>query len=373
MSEAPDEAELLDLLCLTMVPGVGPATFQALMERFKSAGRVLSASESRFRDVFGVGPKLAKAISSARQDFNPEVERELCRKMGVEIVGRGSEGYPEPLERIPDPPPLLYRKGTLTPADELAIAIVGSRKCTPYGLRTAERLAQSLARVGLTVVSGLARGIDAAAHRGALKAGGRTLAVLANGLAEIYPPEHEELAAQVAEKGAVLSEMPMRQQPMADLFPRRNRIISGLCLGVVIVEATPKSGSLVTARHAMEQNREVFAVPGPVDSLPSRGCHRLIRDGARLVETVDDILEELGPLVREVRTSEDSVPVRKPAELALSDQERMILGHLDDSPRGVDELIGKTRQTASQVMATLSVLEMRRLIRRMPGNVFVRL
>lgn len=376
MPESPDEAELLDLLCLTMVPGVGPATFQALMERFKTAGKVLSASESRLRDVQNVGPKLAAAIARARRDFDPEVERELCRKSGVEIVGRGSEGYPEPLERIPDPPPLLYRRGAMTAADELAIAIVGSRKCTPYGLRTAERLAQSLARVGLTVVSGLARGIDASAHRGALKAGGRTLAVLANGLAEVYPPEHEELAGEIAEAGAILSEMPMRQKPLADLFPRRNRIISGLCLGVVVVEATPRSGSLVTARHAMEQNREVFAVPGPVDSLPSRGCHRLIRDGARLVETVDDIMEELRHVVRQVRPVHDPSPPihdRKPAELVLSEQERMILGHLDDAPKGVDELIGKTRQTASQVMATLSVLEMRRLIRRMPGNLFVRL
>jgi DNA processing protein len=370
---APDETELLDLLCLTMVPGVGPATFQALMERFGSATRALSATEGRLREVSGVGPKLATAITRARRDFNPEAERELCRQKGVEIVGRGAPGYPEPLERIPDPPPLLYCKGTLTPGDELAIAIVGSRKCTPYGLRTAERLAQSLARVGLTVVSGLARGIDASAHRGALKAGGRTIGVLANGLAEIYPPEHDELADQVADSGAVVSEMPMRQRPLADLFPRRNRIISGLCLGVVVVEATPRSGSLVTARHALEQNREVFAVPGPVDSLPSRGCHQLIRDGARLVETVDDILEELGPLVREVKPSDDGVPVRKPSELALSDQERTILGHLDDVPKGVDEIIGRTRQTASQVMATLSVLEMRRLIRRMPGNAFVRL
>lgn len=371
--DSPDEAELLDLLCLTMVPGVGPATFQALMERFGSAGRALSASETRLREVAGVGPKLAGAITRARRDFNPEVERELCRKTGVEIVGRGSEGYPEPLERIPDPPPLLYCKGKIEPADELAVAIVGSRKCTPYGLRTAERLAQSLARVGLTVVSGLARGIDASAHRGALKAGGRTVGVLANGLSEIYPPEHDELAGQVAESGAVVSEMPMRQKPLADLFPRRNRIISGLCLGVVVVEATPRSGSLVTAHHAMEQNREVFAVPGPVDSLPSRGCHGLIRDGAKLVETVDDILEELGPLVREVKPDDDSVPVRKPSELALSDQERMILGQLDDAPKGVDEIIGRTRHTASQVMATLSILEMRRLVRRMPGNLFVRL
>jgi DNA processing protein len=292
--------------------------------------------------------------------------------MGVEVVVRGSPGYPTPLEEIPDPPSLLYLKGKLESRDQLAIAIVGSRRCTPYGLRMAERLATALARTGFTVISGLARGIDAAAHRGALKGGGRTIGVLANGLAQIYPPEHDELAREVTESGAVISEMPLRQQPLSGLFPQRNRIISGLSLGVLVIEATPRSGSLSTAAHAVEQNREVFAVPGPVDSLASRGCHRLIRDGARLVETVDDILEELGPLVREVRTTPDEPPVRHPAELGLTDAERALLGHLSDSPIGVDELIGRTRLTAGQVMATLSVLEMKRLVRRQPGHTFVR-
>jgi DNA processing protein len=250
--------------------------------------------------------------------------------------------------------------------------MVGSRRCTPYGARVAERLASALARTGFTIVSGLARGIDAAAHRGALSAGGRTIAVLANGLSQIYPPEHEELAAEVRSHGAVVTELPMYQGPLAGLFPQRNRIISGLSLGVIVVEAAPRSGSLSTAHHAMEQNREVFAVPGPVDSLASRGCHRLIRDGARLVETVEDILEELGPLVREVRTSVDEVPVRHPAELALSEQERSLLGQLDDRPTGVDELIVRTGLIASQVMATLSVLELKRLVRRLPGHQFVR-
>ena len=240
-------------------------------------------------------------------------------------------------------------------------------------LRMAERLSSALARTGFTVVSGLARGIDAAAHRGAIKAGGRTIGVLANGLASVYPPEHEELA-RVGRRwpGALVSEMPMRQGPLAGLFTQRNRIISGLSLGVLVVEATPRSGSLSTASHAMEQNREVFAVPGPADSLASRGCHRLIRDGARLVETVDDILEELGPLVQEVRTDPEEPPVRHPAELALSDSERSLLGRLDDQPTAVDDLIARTGMTAGQVMATLSVLELKRLVKRLPGHRFVR-
>ncbi len=196
--------------------------------------------------------------------------------------------------------------------------------------------------------------------------------MLANGLASVYPPEHEDLARALTEAGGLYSEMSMRQVPLAGLFTQRNRIISGLSLGIVVVEAAPRSGSLSTARHAVEQNREVFAVPGPVDSLNSRGCHGLIRDGAKLVETVNDILEELGPLVQEVRTDTDEPPVRHPAELALTDPERALLGQLDDSPTAVDELILRTGLTAAQVMANLSVLEMKRLVRRMPGHRFVR-
>jgi DNA processing protein len=368
-----DDPASLDLLMLTMVPGVGPKTCRALIERFGSAGRALDAPESSLRDVQGVGPRLASSIARARREVDAQGELDLCQKMGVRIIPRGFDGYPPILGDIPDPPALLYVRGTIEPADQLAIALVGSRKCTPYGLRIAERLAGSLARVGLTVVSGLARGIDAADHRGALAAGGRTIAVLANGLAEVYPPEHDGLAREVADSGALIAESPMRQAPLAGLFPQRNRIISGLSLGVVVVEATPRSGSLSTAAHSTDQNREVFAVPGPVDSLPSRGCHALIRDGAKLVETVDDILEELGPLVREVQPRRPEEPtIRHPAELSLSDQERTLLGRLSDEGTAVDDLIVATGLTASQVMATLSVLEMRRLVRRLPGPRFVR-
>ncbi len=372
MEREPADLDLLDLLRLTMVPGVGPHTLGALLARFQSAGRVLAAARAALRDVAGIGPKLADNIADAAQSIDAEAELDLCRQHAVRLLAQHDPEYPPLLKDIPDPPSLLYVKGRLDPRDQLAIAVVGSRRSTPYGERTAERLASALARTGFTVVSGLARGIDAAAHRGALKAGGRSIAVLANGLASIYPPEHVDLARALTESGGIVSEMPMRQSPLAGLFTQRNRIISGLCLGVVVVEATPRSGSLSTARHAMEQNREVFAVPGPVDSLSSRGCHRLIRDGARLVETVDDVLEELGPLSREIRAAPDEPPVRHPAELALSDSERDLLGHLGDEPTGVNELIGRTQLTASQVMATLSVLELKRLVRRLPGHRFVR-
>ncbi len=372
MTDSGQPTDLSDLVRLTMVPGVGPHTYRALLERFGAVSKVLDASVAALRDVPGVGPKLAARIAEARREIDSQDELACCRDAGVQVVAQGASSYPPSLEDIPDPPPLLYVRGSFEPRDQLAIALVGSRRCSPYGLRIAERLASALARVGLTVVSGLARGIDAAAHRGALKAGGRTLAVMANGLAQVYPPEHEDLAKEIEAAGAIISEMPMRQGPLSGLFPQRNRIISGLSLGVVVVEASPRSGSLSTARHAMEQNREVFAVPGPVDSLSSQGCHRLIRDGARLVETVDDILEELGPLVREVTPSAVETPVRHPAELTLSDLERSLLGRLGNEPLAVDALIGQTGLTASQVLATLSVLEVRRLVRRLPGHQFVR-
>lgn len=374
-SDSGDDRSLLDLLCLAMIPGIGPLTSRALLDSFGSAGKVLSASLADLKRVPGVGPKLAEKIVSARRELDPEVELQRCRQHGVRPIPFDDAEYPEPLKSIPDPPALLYVRGTLTPTDSLAIALVGARKATPYGMRIAERLAGSLARVGLTVVSGLARGIDAAAHRGALRAGGRTIGVLGNGLGSIYPPEHAELASEVAASGAVVSEQPMEQKPLAGLFPQRNRLIAGLCLGVVVVEAAPRSGSLSSAHHAMEQNREVFAVPGPIDSITSRGCHALIRDGARLVETVDDILEELGPLARAVSVSQEpeAPEVQHRTELSLTDHERAVLGHLDDLPRGIDELIVRTGLAPSQVMATMAILEMRRLIRRNAGNQFTRI
>ena len=332
------------LICLSMVRGVGPLTSQALLERFGSACAVLDAPVSRLREVPGVGAKVAQGIAEAREACDPAGELARCAAAGVEPLMARGPGYPPALLEIPDPPALLYVKGHIELVDQLAIAIVGSRRCTPYGIRMAERLAAGLARVGLTIVSGLARGIDAAAHRGALTAGGRTLAVLANGLSSVYPPEHADLAEEVAARGALISEMPMLQEPLAPLFPQRNRLISGLSMGVIVVEATPRSGSLSTARHAVEQNRDVFAVPGPIDSLCSRGCHRLLRDGATLVEGVDDVLATLGPQVQALKPRpEEAAPVRSPAAgLSLSDKERQVLEVLSETPAGVDEVVTRT-------------------------------
>jgi DNA processing protein len=326
---------------------------------------------SRLRDVPGIGVKLAERIMAARRECNVDHELAECERLGVRLITLDSPEYPEALKTIIGPPVLLYVRGELLPRDALAIAIVGSRHCTHYGLRTAERLAGSLARIGFTIVSGLARGIDAAAHRGALAAGGRTIAVLASGVGNIYPPEHEDFAGHILRSGALMSEMPTSFEPMAGLFPQRNRIISGLSLGVIIVEAAQRSGALITARHAKEQNREVFAVPGHVDSLASRGCHALLRDGAALVESADDVLDALGPLMDEIRPTADTT-VRHPLELTLNELERNLLNLMGGDVISADELVMRSQLATAHVISALSVLEMRRLVRRLPGNVYAR-
>jgi DNA processing protein len=370
----PDTADpLVSALTLAMISGVGPRTRQQLLERFGTAEAVLSASSSELRSVKRIGTKLCQAIVRARDEIDAEAEIERCRAAGINIVLESDAAYPRPLRDLPDPPGVLFVRGKLEPCDSLAIGIVGSRHATHYGLQQAERLAGGLARAGLTVVSGLARGIDAAAHRAALAAGGRTVGVLASGVLNIYPPEHKELAAQVAASGAVISESPPLTEPLAGMFPQRNRIISGLSVGVLVIEASVRSGALITARHAMEQGRDVFALPGPVTSRMSQGCHRLIRDGAKLVENVDDILEELGPLVAATPARNDDREIRHPAELALNELERQVLDAVPSEAATIDSVISKSQLSPPQVLATLSVLEMRRLIRRLSGNLIMRL
>ncbi len=358
---------------LSLVSGVGPRMRGKLLARFGSPEAVFQAAPSDLQTIDGVGPKLCRAIVAARDAIDAESEIELCRTSGITILTEGSEAYPRPLSNLPDPPGVLFVRGSWQPSDSLAIAIVGSRHATHYGLQQAEKLAGGLARAGITIVSGLARGIDAAAHRGALAAGGRTIAVLASGVLNIYPPEHTELAQQVSEQGAVLSESPPRAEPLSGMFPQRNRIISGLSLGVLVVEAAERSGALITARHAMEQDRDVFAVPGPVTSRMSRGCHRLIRDGAKLVETVDDVLEELGPLFEATPAQADGRAVHHPAELSLNELEQQVLTAIQTEPTTIDAVIAAANLPAPQVLATVSVLEMRRLVRRLSGNSIVRL
>jgi DNA processing protein len=361
------DPHLLDMLRLTLVPGVGSRTMQLLLERFGSPGEALQASLSELREVEGVGPKLSMAIAAARHSQDAEQEYRRCCELGIQLLPRDSDAYPEPLKAIHDPPGLLYVQGGIEPRDSIAVGIVGSRRCTLYGRQQAERLSATLARAGVTIVSGLARGIDAAAHQGAISAGGRTIAVLGTGLANIYPPEHQELSQRVADSGALVTENPLDQAPLPGLFPQRNRLISGLSIGVIVVEATRTSGSLHTARHAMEQGREVFAVPGRIDSLASEGCHDLIRDGVTLIRNADDVLAALGPLIQPVHRS-DSETVHNARELTLSDQERRILNLITTEPLHQDEVLRATDLEPSRVLATLTVLEMKRFIRRLPGG-----
>jgi|YNPMSStandDraft_1061717.scaffolds.fasta_scaffold01609_7 DNA processing protein len=370
-AEAAPPAQLLDELALALVPGVGPRTYQKLLEYFGTAGAVLEASASQLQQVPDVGPKLASAIQSARDRQQAWQVWTLCHQHGVQVLRQTDPGYPELLRQIADPPAVLFVRGQLLPRDQLAIAVVGTRHPSLYGLRQAERLAGSLARAGITIISGLARGIDAAAHRGALAAGGRTIAVLANGVLDIYPPEHKNLADQILQQGALVSEAPPEAEPLAGMFPQRNRLISGLALGVLVVEAPHRSGALITARHATEQNREVFAVPGRVDEPTSHGCHRLIRDGAKLVESADDILEELGPLVQPT-AREDGRTIHHPAELLLNPTEQAVLDAIGTDPTEIDQIVRATGLPVPRVLATLSVLEMRHLIRRLSGSTVVR-
>jgi len=360
------EAELL----LALTPGIGPRLRKALIDHFGSAKAMMSAAVSDLRSVPGIGQKLSRAIVAARSEVNLENELRDCRENGVQILAEPEPAYPQSLRTIPDPPGVLFVRGEILPSDGIAIAIVGTRHGTQYGVAQAERLAAGLARCGYTIVSGLARGIDAAAHRGALKAGGRTLAVLGSGVLNVYPPEHEQLALEVIARGALVGENPPRSPPLSGAFPQRNRIITGLSLGVIVVEASERSGALISARHAMEQGREVFALPGRVDSRTSRGCHRLIRDGAKLIETVDDVLEELGPLATPtpLAAGEAIPPIRHPAELQLNEPEKAVLAVIDDEPIAIDTVISTSGLPVQNVLATLSVLEMRRLVRRLGGN-----
>ena len=363
---------LRDTLTLCLIPGVGPRTRHALLERFTTADAVLAAPRDELRQVPGVGHELSSRIVRARQDIDVDREIRICQQHDVDIITEADPGYPRLLREIPDPPGVLFWRGDWQPCDQMALAIVGTRHATHYGLRQVERLAMGLAQAGLTIVSGLARGIDAAAHRATLNANGRTIAVLGSGVLNVYPPENVELADQIRGHGAVISELAPRQKPMSGTFPQRNRVITGLALGVLVVEAAQRSGALISASHAAEQGREVFAVPGPADSRTSRGCHQLIRDGAKLVESVDDILEELGPLVESL-PREDGGVVRHPAELKLNDQERQVLDAIHTEPTEIDQVALATELPIQRVLATVSVLEIRHLIRRLSGNYIVRL
>lgn len=363
---------LRDRLILAMVPGIGPLAMQRLLAHFSSPSAVLAASVGELQYVAGIGPTLAKRIAVARTESNVDEQLQLAAEHNITVLTPDDDRYPKLLNELPDPPAVLFVRGEFKKIDGLAVAIVGTRHASRYGLKQAEALAGTLANAGFTVVSGMARGIDTAAHRGALSAGGRTIAVLASGVLAPYPPENGKLCEEIAASGCVVSEAPPTMPPIAGMFPQRNRIISGLTLGTIVVEASSRSGALITARHAGEQNRQVFAVPGQIDSALSAGPHRLIRDGAKLVTSIDDVLEELGPLATEAKR-DDGTTVRAPIEVTLNEQEAQVLQAIE--PRGslIDEMTEASGLPVQRVLATVSVLEMRGLVRKVSGNRVVRL
>jgi DNA processing protein len=380
-------ATVEDHLALALIPGLGPKLTAALLAAFGSASAARRATAGQLRTIPHIGEKLAESFAAALESVDVGAELELLAKHGVRPVPLGDPGYPPPLASVTNPPPLLYFRGEWTPADAGCVAIVGSRSCTSYGKRMAESIAKGLARAGITVASGLARGIDGVAHRAALDAGGRTLAALAGGLSEIYPPEHADLANEIAARGALISETPMTVAPQPGMFPARNRIISGLSRAVVVVEANVRSGALITARHALEQGREVFAVPGNADSAASAGCLELIRNGARLIRSAADILEDLkGIASPEYGTQKmppqatlfDSPPAEAspappvPQAPVIPDPVHQRIWDLLASKRHGDELAREAGLSVSDLARALTQMELRRLVRRLPGNFYER-
>ncbi|HXV81667.1 MAG TPA: DNA-processing protein DprA [Candidatus Binatia bacterium] len=361
------QQDLARWIALSRVAGLGCVGFKKLAEHFDDPTEALSASPVALTKIQGLDQQ---AIDGLR-NFSAwdEVEKEIIRaeNAGVKIVPYVDSNYPARLRTIADPPPLLYVKGEIRREDEKAVAVVGSRSTSDYGRRVARDLCRGLASWGFTVVSGMARGIDGTAHETALNAGGRTLAVLGSGVDRIYPAEHDQLYQRISKNGAVLSEFSLGTRPLAFNFPARNRLISGLSLGVVVVEATEKSGSLITAGLALEQGREVFAVPGEVGASRSRGAHRLIRQGAKLVETVEDIMEEIAPQLLAGRGKTVSPPKRMLAQ-DLGEEFRRVFGLFEERPLQIDEVIESSGYAPSRVSEILLQLELQGYIKQLPGK-----
>lgn len=356
-------------LALGLIPEVGAATFHRLVQGLGSAEAVLRAKTEALEQVPGISQQVARAIVSFPWQDALDRELRVIETRGLGLIRFGDEGYPELLAAIHSPPPILYLRGTIGPVDRVAVAIVGSRQASPYGSAMAEQISGELAERGVTIVSGMARGIDAAAHRGALRAAGRTIAVLGCGLGVTYPPEHAELADQIAEQGALISEFPVFTPPKPGHFPQRNRIISGLARGVVVIEAGLKSGAMITANYALEQGREVFAVPGQVTSRSSRGCHQLIKAGAKLTEGWEDIWEEI-----ELQVAPGAQIVRDltPVSRSLAQEEILIVDALEAGPMQIDDLIGRTRLPAGQMASLLLSLMLKGMIEELPGKSFAK-
>jgi DNA processing protein len=359
-------------VALNLIEGVGSVRARSLLEHFGDAPRILAAPPSELLRVRNIGADTAEKIAAWEKTINLAGELKRIADYGCQVLIQSDENYPAALREIYDPPLVLYVKGQINVKDKNSVALVGSRMSTHYGVETARKLAYQLAYVGVTVVSGGARGIDTAAHQGALSAKGRTIAVLGTGVNLIFPPENAELYERIAANGAVITQFPFNRPADKQSFPIRNRIVAGMTLGTVVVEANLTSGALITANFATDYGRQVFAVPGRIDSPRSKGCHELIKKGAKLCEGAEDILSEFEYLFpasnRPAAVSETGV---LPA-LELGENEKQVYDSLDHEELAIDEVIRKCGLPSSAVSVALFSLEMKRLVKQLPGKLYLR-
>lgn len=354
---------------LNMVQGLGSIAFKNLLDRFGSPEQILEANLDELMAAEGIKNEIAQNITQRRFLSDPLKEIKKAEEHGVRIIKYDDAAYPQALREIYDPPMVIYLKGHLPPQNTTFVAIVGSRNATHYGLGSAEKLAQGLARRGLGVVSGMAMGIDSAAHWGCINGKGFTVAVLGTGIDTVYPSSNKKLFQKISEKGAILSEFPFGTRPLPNNFPIRNRIISGMSKGVVVVEATKNSGSLITASLALDQGRDVFAVPGSINSFKSAGCHFLIKQGARLIENSDDILDELGLNFPHVEKTDKFLKDTRPL---MDEFEKNIYDILGDYPMHIDQIAQKGNLEPKEAASMLTRMELKGIIRQLPGKVFIR-
>ncbi|MEZ5541235.1 MAG: DNA-processing protein DprA [Pseudomonadota bacterium] len=369
--QAPDTSQLTDWLTLYHAPHLGAVSFRQLLARFGTAAAVRAAEPDALRHL-GLSQHTLDALN---QPDRSAIERDLdwAQQAGNRIITCHDPLWPPLLEQLPDAPPLLYVHGDAGLLREPQLAMVGSRNPTPVGQRTARDFARYLGATGLVITSGLALGIDAASHQGALDAGAATIAVMGTGLDRVYPARHRALAHAIAQQGALIAEFPIGTPPLAENFPRRNRIISGLSLGTLVVEAALRSGSLISARHAVEQGREVFAIPGSIHNTLSRGCHALIRQGAKLVETAQDIIDELGPLAGAGMALSQAIPEAAEPPAHLADEYLQLLEIMGFNSNTIDHLVTESGLTPAEVSSMLLQLELNGHIAASPGGIYNRL
>jgi len=360
-----NKEEIRHILALLEIKDLGSVSIRKIIQTFGSAIKVFYSEPEEIASLTGIKLDTAKKIKSFSNWQKIDDLTNQCEKKQIKILSINDESYPQLLKEIYDPPVVLFCKGMLLPQDNFGLAVVGSRQLSDYGKRVTEKFAFELASCGITIVSGLARGIDSVAHLSALSAQGRTIAVLGSGILKIYPPENKKLSEQITQSGAILSEFYPETPPKRENFPKRNRIISGMTVGTLVTEATTNSGALITAKLALEQGREVFAVPGNITSKNSEGTNFLIKKGAKLVQKIEDILEEIKPFIPSLK--ESFISLESTIKVDLTDEENAIFSLLD-RPLNLDEIVINTELSISRILEILLKLEIKGLITRFEGK-----